>query len=82
MPLPRTVHTVSNVLAQASGDDAIEGTASFLVHEYDPRVQTSHTHFGRYEFRLQGAGDDWRIARKKTVLVNDLVPTVIDFFNL
>lgn len=24
----------------------------------------------------------WRIARKKAILLNDLIPTVIDFYNL
>jgi 3-phenylpropionate/cinnamic acid dioxygenase small subunit len=82
MPLPRTVHTTSNVLAQAQGEHAIEGNASFVVHEYDPRTMKAQMHFGRYEFLLQRSEERWRIARKKIILVNDLVPTVIDFFNL
>ena len=82
MPIPRTAHTASNVLVHAATADSIDGTASWIVNEYDPRVSKAHVHFGLYEFRLRKAGDDWTFARKKTILLNDLIPTVIDFYNL
>jgi 3-phenylpropionate/cinnamic acid dioxygenase small subunit len=82
MPIPRTVHLVANVRVEEGADDLIEGTASWVVHEYDPRVSKAHTNFGRCEFRLRRVDRGWKIARKKVILVNDLIPTVIDFFNL
>ena len=82
MPIPRTAHTASNVLVYAATPDSIDGTASWIVNEYDPRVSKAHVHFGRYEFRLRNAGGDWKFTRKKTILLNDLIPTVIDFYNL
>jgi 3-phenylpropionate/cinnamic acid dioxygenase small subunit len=83
MPLPRTTHLVTNVLAQPSGEAGhLRGTAAWTVHEYDPRLMKSYTHFGRYEFELQPIPGAWRIGRKKIILMNDLIPTVIDFYNL
>ena len=82
MPLPRTAHSVSNVIVDRHDGDRIEGTASFVVHEYDPRTTRAHTHFGLYEFALKAPDGGWKIGRKKIVLMNDLIPTVIDFYNL
>lgn len=82
MPLPRTAHSVTNVLVETADQDNICGTATWTVHEYDPRMNSQHTHFGRYEFKLIRKGDGWKISRKKTILLNDMIPTVIDFYNL
>lgn len=82
MPLPRTVHMAGNVLAEANGDDVIEGTASWSVDEYDPRTNKAHRHFGLYEFQLRRYESGWKFQRKKSILFNDLIPTVVDFYNL
>lgn len=82
MPLPRTAHLVTNVLLDEASGDTMRGTASWTVNELDPRTAKSHTYFGRYEFTLACSVGAWRIARKKIVLLNDRVPTVIDFYNL
>jgi len=82
MPLPRTAHLVTNVLVDEAMDDTMRGTASWTVHEHDPRTAKSHTYFGLYEFELARADDEWKFARKKIILLNDRVPTVIDFYNL
>jgi benzoate/toluate 1,2-dioxygenase beta subunit/2,4,5-trichlorophenoxyacetic acid oxygenase 2 len=83
LPLPRTTHLITNVLAHAvDSADLLRGTAAWTVHEYDPRLKKSHTHFGRYEFDLHAGAGQWKIARKKIILMNDLIPTVMDFYNL
>ncbi len=82
MPIPRTAHMIGNVLVDAASDDSIDGTASWIVNEYDPRLSKAHALFGRCEFRLRRIDGGWQIARKKTILLNDLIPTVIDFYNL
>ena len=38
--------------------------------------------FGRYEHTLRRGGDGWRIARKKIVLVNDTISTMVDVYCL
>lgn len=82
MPLPRTAHLIANVLVDAASTEQIIGTASWTVHEHDPRTAKSHTHFGRYEFMLARRGEAWKFVRKKIVLLNDRIPTVVDFYNL
>lgn len=83
LPLPRTVHSLSNLLVVNAEADALSTVANWTVHVYDPRTAKQHVHFGRYEHTLR-RGDDglWQIAFKKIILVNDQVPTVLDFYNL
>jgi 3-phenylpropionate/cinnamic acid dioxygenase small subunit len=75
-PLPRTVHAVTNILVE--GGDRV--AASFTVHTYDVRAQRTHVFFGRYEYRLRETNAGWRIAAKKILLLNDVIPTVVDFY--
>lgn len=80
MPLPRTTHFVSNVLASWRGGDRVEAEASFLVHYTDPRTQLHLVHHGRYEAELVCEENVWRYARKRTLLMNDCVSAVLDFY--
>ena len=81
IPLRRTAHLASNVLLQQPLDDAATSvTASFAVHHFDPKRQTQHVLFGQYEYAFRLIGQAWRIARKKTLLANDLIPGVLDFY--
>jgi benzoate/toluate 1,2-dioxygenase beta subunit/2,4,5-trichlorophenoxyacetic acid oxygenase 2 len=82
MPLPRTTHSVGNVLAESFSADRISATASFVVHEHQPRLRRNSVLFGRYDFELQEEAGAWRYARKRTVLMNDLIPTLVDFYNI
>jgi 3-phenylpropionate/cinnamic acid dioxygenase small subunit len=81
-PRPRTVHAVTNVLVADAGEEEAEVSACFSVHLHDPRSERSHVFFGRYEYRLQNREGDWRIARKKILLLNDVIPTVVDFYSV
>lgn len=83
MPLPRTAHFSSNVLACTGDGGTIEGLASWQVNEFDPRTQARHSLWGRYEFTLrQDSSSVWQYARKKVVISNDLYPAAIDFYNI
>ena len=65
------------------GDSAFcDVEASWTVHLYDPRLKTQHVLFGRYEHGLRREGERWLIARKKILLLNDHIPTMIDFYCL
>jgi benzoate/toluate 1,2-dioxygenase beta subunit len=81
-PRPRIVHGVTNVLVERTTDNEAETSASFTVHLYDVRAQRTHVFFGRYEHRLQRLGGGWRIAAKKILLLNDVIPTVVDFYSI
>ena len=82
MPLPRTVHLVSNILVSACTAKEISGSASWRVEEYDPRRGVRRSNCGRYAFTLRKTSEDWKIARKKVVLLDDVLPPVIDFYGL
>jgi benzoate/toluate 1,2-dioxygenase beta subunit/2,4,5-trichlorophenoxyacetic acid oxygenase 2 len=82
LPLPRTVHQISNLEAAETSPGEITCHSVFSVHVYDPRVAKEHVHHGRYEHRLAREGDQWKIARKIITLVNDRVPTLLDFYSL
>ncbi|MFM2370459.1 MAG: hypothetical protein RIS85_181 [Pseudomonadota bacterium] len=77
-PLPRVVHMVSNVLITASDQDGADVSAAFTCHRFDVRMNRADCFFGRYEYRLVAVDADWKIARKKIVLLNDTIPTVVD----
>ncbi|MBC7986820.1 MAG: aromatic-ring-hydroxylating dioxygenase subunit beta [Sphingomonadaceae bacterium] len=81
-PLPRVVHGVTNVRAEIAGGGDAAVTASFTVHLFDARAQRTHVFFGRYEYLLHRTDSDWRIARKKIFLLNDVIPTVVDFYSI
>lgn len=82
LPLPRTLHQISNVELRAVSPSCIETEAAFTVHVYDPRTAKEHTRFGRYEHVISREQDTWRIAKKKIILANDRVPTVLDFYSI
>lgn len=73
-PLPRVVHQVTNVLVTAD----VEVSAAFVCHRFDVRMNRADCFFGRYEYRLVDDDGVWRIARKKIILLNDTIPTVVD----
>ena len=80
LPLARTTHFVSNVLATARGDDRVSAEASFLVHHTNPATHLQLAHHGRYEAELVREGAAWRYARKRVLLMNDCVSAVLDFY--
>ena len=83
MPLARTVHFASNfMLAGEPSETSIEVHSSWQVLLYQPRGAAQHTLAGRCEHRLARSGGDWLISRKKVVLINDRVQTLLDFYCL
>jgi benzoate/toluate 1,2-dioxygenase beta subunit len=81
-PRPRVVHVVSNVLVERATAVEAELTASFAVYSYDARSERTHVFFGRYEYRLRPQDEGWQIAAKKIILLNDVIPTVVDFYSV
>src|SRR3954454_20131358 len=65
LPLPRTVHQISNVELRGASPEQIETESTFAVYVYDPRTAKDHARHGRYEHTLVREGATWFIARKK-----------------
>lgn len=79
-PPHRTSHGVSCVIVTDASPAGVEVHATWTCHVFDLRQQAQHVFFGRYEHRLRREGDAWKIARKKIVLMNDRIPTLLDFY--
>lgn len=77
-PLARVVHQVTNVMVLEATEGAATVSAAFTCHRYDVRMNRTDCFFGRYEYALVLQDGAWRIARKKIVLLNDTIPTVVD----
>ncbi|MEK7943285.1 aromatic-ring-hydroxylating dioxygenase subunit beta [Pigmentiphaga sp. YJ18] len=79
-PLPRTCHAVTGCVATAAGEGRVRVESAWTCHVYNVKHRDQHTFFGRYEHLLRPEGDGWRIAAKKIVLMNDVIPTMLDFY--
>ncbi len=79
-PPPRVAHVIGSVrVADAAGGVV---TSAFAVHRFDRRSDATHTFFGHYRHVLAHDGQGWRIAAKTVLLMNDTIPTVLDFFHI
>ncbi len=81
-PMPRTLHTIANVRVRALGDGRLEVASNWTNHVFSLRTRDTEVFFGRYEHTLAPGDGGLRIARKKIVLLNDLIPTYIDVYQL
>ena len=82
-PLRRTAHTSSSVVVQAgSTPHEIQARASWTCHVFDPSSRGTFVLFGLAEYRLVRRTEGWGIARKKTVVHNDYLPAMADFYCL
>ena len=79
-PTPRTAHIVGSVLPLESPADRVRLSSTWVTHVYFPRSRESHAFFGCSEHELALREGDWRIARKKILLQNDYIPTMLDVY--
>jgi 3-phenylpropionate/cinnamic acid dioxygenase small subunit len=78
-PVPRTCHIVANVrLIDDPTKDRIELRASWVTHALYVRQRQTYAFFGDAEYELAFVSGEWLIARKKVVLKNDYIPSMID----
>ncbi|MCW3837632.1 aromatic-ring-hydroxylating dioxygenase subunit beta [Sphingomonas canadensis] len=81
-PRPRCLHCISNVRVISAGAAEAEVASAFVVHLHDVRAARTHQFFGRYRHTLRLEDGGWRIAAKKILLLNDTIPTVVDFYSI
>jgi len=78
-PLIRTCHMIANVRLDGAGAERQSRVNShWQVHVYRPAQRRASSYFGFYEHVLRHGPDGFRIARKKIILLNDEVETVLD----
>jgi len=81
VPLPRTSHLVGNVQASRQANGDFEVYASWQVTYF--KHKETHFFAGQYEYTLRPQDDgSLRIARKKIIVINDLIPQVLDFYHV
>jgi 3-phenylpropionate/cinnamic acid dioxygenase small subunit len=79
-PVPRTAHIVGSVLPLESPTERLRLGSTWATHVYFPRSRESHAFFGRSEHELVLRNGEWRIAKKKILLQNDYIPTMLDVY--
>lgn len=81
-PLPRTCHIIGNVLPmEPPTPERLRLRASWHCDVFFLRNNTARMFFGRSEIELVQASG-WKIRRKKVILMNDYIPTMMDFYCL
>lgn len=79
MPLMRTCHMFT-LLAVEEREDGMQARSSWTVQSF--REDQTLTYYGSAEYDLRRSGDSWVIARKKTIVLNDLSKTMLDIYNI
>ena len=79
-PLRRTAHMVGNVMLAGGDAGILSVKSSFNVHVYDTRQKTQHVFFGRTTHGLMRRNGGLKIRRKKIILANDCIPTMLDIY--
>ena len=82
-PLRRTTHMLGNVmLLQSRKVEWLQLRSSWTCHLHDPHSKQDHVLHGHslHELTLHAAG--WLITRRKTVIQNDVLPSMIDIYCL
>jgi len=82
VPLRRSAHVMANILVESCAPERIETRSSMTCHNFDPHGETVDVLFGWTRHSLLLTESGWRIARKKTVLLNDTMPSSVDVYSL
>lgn len=80
IPLPRTCHLISNVRPTLNKDGTCSVKANFTSYVF--RRNTTQNFFGYYEYLLIPHENDWRIKKKKIIVINDYIDTVLDIYSV
>jgi benzoate/toluate 1,2-dioxygenase subunit beta len=78
----RTAHLIGSSLEQEASEGTCRVLSAAAVHVYDPVNFAEHCFFSRYEHELRRTPSGWKIAVKRITLMNDRVPTMLDFYSV
>jgi 3-phenylpropionate/cinnamic acid dioxygenase small subunit len=79
IPFPRTCHFVNLLSIDEVGDETRAHT-SWSVNSYSEGRTINY--YGSAQYKLMHAGGSFRIRSKKTILVNDITDTLMDFYSI
>ena len=80
IPLPRTSHLVGTVTLQAISETEAQLCSHWQVAAYRFKEMTQTAGRSYYTLRLEGG--QWRIARRRSILINDQTQTALDLYHL
>lgn len=82
-PIHRTSHLFGALALVAQPQpDEFTVRSSWTNHIYNPRHKTVTVLFGSSQHTLQRQGGEWKIRKKKIVIKNDYLPSVVDVYFL
>jgi len=79
-PLPRTCHIIQPACVTLNGDDEIHVESNWVTHSY--KNEKAQTYFGNQLHVLKVGDAGLKIARRKIVLANDVIPNVLDVYSI
>ncbi len=79
-PLPRTLHCISNLRVKVMQDDMIEAQVAWQTL-YN-RQGLEGCFYGHATYILRRCEDSFRIRRQHTILLNDKIDSVLDFYHV
>jgi len=81
VPLRRTTHMVGNLLLTGvEGKSLLRVRSTWTSHVFDPHHKRTDVFFGHAYYELRRKGKFWLIAKRKTVLQNDYLPSMVDIY--
>jgi 3-phenylpropionate/cinnamic acid dioxygenase small subunit len=89
-PMPRTAHSIgyARLDPETASDegrpladiDRFSLQSSWSCHVFYPFLKRTETFFGLAYYTLVREDGDWRIGKKKIVLQNDYIPSMLDIY--
>lgn len=81
-PLLRTCHLITNVRLTEAAQAQPHVSSHWQVQIFRPETQQAFTYFGFYEHVLRPESGSFRIAKKKIILLNDVVEGALDIYHV
>jgi len=79
-PLPRTCHLTSNLIASKGRDGSVVVDSSWVVHSC--QLDKTSSLFGSQTHQLRRENGSLRIFKRKIIVCNDQIDSVLDIYNV
>jgi 3-phenylpropionate/cinnamic acid dioxygenase small subunit len=82
-PMPRTAHMIGYarlIAPERAQADRFAMQTSWSCHVFHPDSKKTSTFFGLAYYTFVNEGGAWRIGKKRTVLQNDYISTMLDIY--
>ncbi len=80
--ISRTAHMLTNIIATHTDEGSISVRSLATTHTFSVVREKTQVNVSRYEHLLVSADAGWHIRRKKVILLNNIVPEIVDFYTM